>query len=104
MNAFIRRFIPSLGHLSDETLSRLINDELGSLRDVRAEAHLASCWQCRARCEHLEKAALQVVEYRRFRLLPRLPQDPKWRGSFVAEMEKLLAEASPTPWWRKPGS
>jgi hypothetical protein len=104
MNAFIRRFIPSLGHLSDETLSRLINDELGSLRDMRAQAHLASCWQCRARCEQLEKAALQVVEYRKFRVLPKLPQDPKWRGSFLSEVEKLLAEASPTPWWRKPGS
>lgn len=104
MNAFIRRFIPSLGHLSDETLSRLINDELGSLRDVRAQAHLASCWQCRARCEQLEKAALQVVEFRKFRVLPRLPQDPRWRGSFLTEVEKLLAEASPTPWWRKAGS
>src|SRR5260370_8565051 len=104
MKAFLRRLVPSLGHLSDETLSRMINDELGSLGDMRAEAHLASCWQCRARSETCEEGCLEGCEYRKARVALRLPADPKGRRLFLSEMDKVLSEAPPAPWWWKVSS
>src|SRR5260370_42501526 len=103
MKAFLRRLVPSLGHLSDETLSRMINDELGSLGVRRAEAHLASCWQCRARSEQLETAALQVVGYRKARFGLTLPHDRMCCRSFLNEMGKGVSEAPSFPWRRKVG-
>jgi hypothetical protein len=100
MRLFGRHFFRSLGHLSDEILSRMINDELGSLRDVRAESHLANCWQCRARFEQLEKAALLVVEYRKSQLADRLPLDPRRRDSFLTAADKLFTEANASSWWQ----
>jgi hypothetical protein len=98
MNAYVRRLVNSLAHLSDENLCKLLDDELSSIRDVRARAHLANCWQCRVRFEQLEKAAHQVVEYRNFHVLPRLPLDPKRRDSFLVKLDRLMDEASSTPW------
>jgi hypothetical protein len=98
MSSYVRRLVNSLAHLSDENLCKLLDDELSSVRDVRARAHLANCWQCRVRFEQLEKAAHQVVEYRNFHVLPRLPLDPKGRDSFLVKLDRLMDESSSTPW------
>jgi hypothetical protein len=103
MNAFLRRLagLGRLSHLSDELLSKLLNDELGSMREAGARAHLAGCWQCKVRYDQLEKAAHQVVEYRRHEVQPRLPQSPKRRDSFLAQLDQMMTEATPEPWWSR---
>jgi hypothetical protein len=101
LSAFFSRFFSNLNHLSDDTLCKLINDELGSVRKVGAKAHLANCWQCRVRHERLEKAAHQVVEYRQYEVLRRPRQDPKRRQSFLTELDRLMVQAQLAPWWSR---
>lgn len=61
-------------HVSDETLSRLISGELPSLRAYRVKSHLESCWHCRSRREALDRAAMQLTDYRT-RLTLSVPPD-----------------------------
>jgi hypothetical protein len=90
--------VTRLGHPSDEALSRLINGELSSIRTFSVNAHLANCWQCRSRRETLEKVALQVVEYRKYSLQPRLPLDPRRRDVFLDNLDQVLEEIATAPW------
>src|SRR5260370_32982993 len=91
MNTWFRRLL-QVSHLPDDALCRLINDEAGSFREGRARAHLAGCWQCRVRYEQLERAAHQVVEYRRQEGQPQLPLDPRRRDAFFAALDRLTAQ------------
>src|SRR5215468_10485860 len=57
----------------------------GDLEDREAalvRQHLADCWDCRVRCEELEKGIHDYVVARRDVLIPRLPQPPSSRHSF----------------------
>lgn len=90
---------PRIGHLSDEAISMLVSGELSSVRESRALAHLANCWQCRARRDAFEKAALQVVEYRKARLDAELPLDPDRRISFLSQLDQGLEQSAAGPSW-----
>jgi anti-sigma factor RsiW len=80
-------------HVTDETLSRLLSDELSTAKTTRAHIHLAQCWQCWARHEQLEKAVLSVVEYRRLHLASASPQSPTRRDALIEQLDRLLREA-----------
>jgi len=98
MKTFFQRTLTLFGHLSDETITKLINGELATLREFPANAHLAKCWQCKARREALEKATFQVVEYRKFQIERRLPLDPRHRETFLTRLDEALAETVPMSW------
>ncbi len=101
MISVVSRLRARFGHISDETLADLISGELGSLRTVRARAHMSRCWQCRARREELEKAALLVVEYSKRNLASCMPLDPRYRQSFLARVQDETG-AKPRPVIRWP--
>lgn len=99
MKRFFAHVAPRIGHLSDETISMLVSGELSSVREPRALAHLANCWQCRGRRDAFEKAALQVVEYRKARLDAELPLDPDRRTSFLSQLDQALEQSASGPSW-----
>jgi anti-sigma factor RsiW len=101
MNTFFQRTLTRLGHLSDETITKFIDGELSSLHEFRVKAHLGKCWQCKARRETLEKAAFQVVEYRKHKLESHLPLSSKRREMFFEHLDKVLEETTTAPWWSR---
>jgi hypothetical protein len=98
MSGLFQRTLTRLGHLSDDSISKLINGELGSMREIRVRSHLANCWQCRARRDVLERAALQVVEYRKHHVERRQPLDPYRRDLFLRRLDEVLEEVSAASW------
>jgi hypothetical protein len=98
MKTLFQRTLTRLGHLSDETITKLINGELPSMREFRANAHMAKCWQCKARREVLEKAAFQVVEYRKYHIERRLPLNPSRREAFLTRLDEVLEETATASW------
>ena len=101
MKTLFQRTLTRLGHLSDETITKLIDGELSSMREYRANAHLGKCWQCKARRETLEKAAFQVVEYRKHQLERRLPLNPERRKAFFVRLDEVLEETATASWWSR---
>jgi hypothetical protein len=98
MSSMLRRVFARITmstHLSDDTLSRLISGELNGAQTRRAQEHLAKCWQCGSRREQLEKAAFGFVEYHKHLVAPNLPQSPKWRDLFLAQLDRSAQEVQP---------
>ncbi len=76
-----------LQHVSDESISRLIAGELSPLADLRAARHMVRCWQCRARREAMERAAMRITEHRRI-MAGRITPDPERRAALVAALRR----------------
>ena len=74
-----------LQHVSDESISRLIAGELSPLADLRASRHMVRCWQCRARREAMERAAMRITEHRRI-MAGRITPDPERRAALLAAL------------------
>jgi hypothetical protein len=102
MTSFLSRMQLRLGHVSDETLASFLSGELSSLRAMRVKNHLGRCWQCRARREELERAALLVVEYRRGNQASCLPLDSHYRRSFIAKVEEAVGRHGYVTRWPRP--
>lgn len=99
MNSFLSRIRMIIGHQSDDTLAAHVSGELSSFRSVLVNSHLSRCWQCRARRENLEKAALLVVHFRNGNLASCLPLDPGPRQSFLRKLNEVAAKPAPVPFW-----
>jgi hypothetical protein len=84
---FIERRLTLLHHLSDETISRLLSGELNAIRAMSANAHIAKCWRCRLRREALDRAAMQVAEYRRS-VVETIPPGVRRREMLLAELRR----------------
>jgi hypothetical protein len=98
MKTLFERTVTRFGHLSDETLTRLINGEMSSFREFRTNAHLNKCWQCKARREALEKASFQVVEFRKYQMERRLPLNLRRRETFLARLDEVWDETAAASW------
>ncbi|HEX9198016.1 MAG TPA: hypothetical protein VF865_00525 [Acidobacteriaceae bacterium] len=101
MKTLFQHTLTRFGHLSDETITKLIDGELASIREFRANAHLGKCWQCKARREMLERAAFQVVEFRKHQLERRLPLDPTRREAFLVHLDEVLEQTAAASWWSR---
>jgi hypothetical protein len=101
MKRFFARMVSRATHLSDETISMLVSGELKPSHETHAQTHLAKCWQCRGRRDAFEKAALQVVGYRKARLESELPLDPDRRDLFLAQLDQMLDQSAPASTWSK---
>jgi hypothetical protein len=101
VSTLFRSNLLRLGHLSDDTICRLLNGELGSLRMVGANSHLTKCWQCRARREAFDRAALRVIEYRKQQLAAQPPLDRGRRQSFLRRLDQLIEQEQIAPWWSR---
>lgn len=64
-------------HADEDELLRLADGELSARESARVRAHLASCWQCRAELEAIEKTISECVRYRKQVLEPYLPSPPR---------------------------
>jgi hypothetical protein len=94
--SFLKGGFGRFHHLSDEIISRLISGELKALNAFRVRTHLEKCWQCRARRESLERAAMQVTEYRNH-LIKRTPIDPERRARLLADLRQRAEHTAPQP-------
>ena len=85
-----------LQHVSDESISRLIAGELSPLADLRASRHMVRCWQCRARREAMERAAMRITEHRRI-MAGRITPDPDRRAALVAALRSRAQQQDHPP-------
>ncbi len=85
----------SAAHVSDETLSRLVSGELSSWELRRAQRHLYKCWDCRARHEKMERAAMAFMELHRRLIPPDPPKSAQWRERFLARLDEAAAKFAP---------
>src|SRR5579863_7270139 len=88
-------------HLSDEQLLLALDGELSTQEAARVDAHVLSCWSCRARREQIEKAIGHVVEYRARLIEPYLPIPPGGRARFITRLEELARTAARPPLWSR---
>lgn len=86
MSLFVRG-IHRIGHLSDETLTRLLSSELSTVRSLRARGHIARCWQCRSRRDALDRAAMQITEHRKL-LAAVIPSSSSRRAQLLADLRQ----------------
>lgn len=93
---FLKDRLGRFHHLSDETLTRLISGELKALDALRIRTHLEKCWQCRARRESFERAAMQVTEYRNH-LIERISPNPQRRAGLLTDLRQKAEHAAPQP-------
>lgn len=84
---FIERRLTLLQHLSDETISRLLSGELSAVRTMSARVHIAKCWRCRLRYEALDRAAMQIADYRN-RVVETIPPATRRREMLLADLRR----------------
>jgi hypothetical protein len=78
------------GHLSDEELLACLDGELKHRNSRRVQAHLESCWACRARAQKIERGIADFVD-RRNALVETSPPPRGWAG-FEARLGRATAE------------
>jgi hypothetical protein len=86
------------GHLSDENLLLFADGEMSSRRSAEAEAHLAACWECRARRKRLEETVADFVEIHHQALDPRLPPSAGPRALLKARLAESAAQSDRHSW------
>lgn len=78
-------------HLSDRELVEAADGESSPQRARRAEAHLAACWECRARKQELESAIAGFVRLHRREFDPLMPPVAGSRALLKAQLAALTA-------------
>lgn len=92
----MRRELP---HLSDQDLLLTADGELPAGRTREVQAHLASCWTCRARMHELEGVIADFVQARET-TAPALPPADGARALLKLRMAEVCASSRPTLWQR----
>jgi hypothetical protein len=76
-------------HISDEELLQAADGELGTRRAAQVQAHLAACWNCRARMAQIEGAIAGFVRAHRETCDSQLPPIDGPRALLGAELAEL---------------
>jgi hypothetical protein len=93
MNSFLAAILFNFRrHVSDGEILQLLDGEIPLTRERFARRHLARCWSCRARREHLIKAIVGFVDYRRQLAAPFMPPPAGARDRYLARRFEVLAE------------
>lgn len=79
-------------HISDEELLQALDGELGTRRAAQVQAHLAACWNCRARVTDIEAAIAGLVRAQRQTNQPKLPSADGPRALLRAELAELARQ------------
>src|SRR5271163_4426392 len=87
-------------HLSDEELLLAADGELRARRAAQLRAHLATCWDCRARMAEIEGTIADFARAYRQTLDPKLPQIDGPRALLRARLADLTAKSSAASWER----
>ena len=87
-------------HLSDQDLLLAADGELETRRAAQVRAHLAACWNCRARMAEIEETIADFARAHREALDPKLPPIDGPRALLRAQLAELAA-ASDVGLWRR---
>src|ERR1700685_1319265 len=87
-------------HLSDQELLLAANAKLQSRRSAQVHAHLAACWDCRARMAGIEGTIADFARAHRQTLDPQLPPIAGPRALLRAQLAELAAQP-PVGSWRR---
>ena len=87
-------------HLSDQDLLLAADGELEARRAAQVRAHLAACWNCRARMAEIEGTIADFARAHRQALDPKLPPIDGPRALLRAQLAELAA-ASDVGLWRR---
>lgn len=83
-------------HLSDQALLLSADGELPPGSNAQVRAHLAGCWECRARMAEVESAITDFVRVHRRTLDPRLPPIAGPRALLKAQLAELAGASHPS--------
>ena len=86
-------------HLTDQELLLAADGELPTRRTAQVRAHLAACWDCRARMAEIEGAIADFARVHRQTLDPQLPSTAGSRSLLRAQLSELAAKPNAAPWW-----
>jgi anti-sigma factor RsiW len=86
-------------HLSDQDLLLTADGELPARRAAQVRAHLAACWDCRARMAEIETTIADFVRANRQAVDPELPPVAGPRALLIAQLagSKMISRSS--RWW-----
>jgi hypothetical protein len=87
-------------HPSDQDLLRTADGELPSRRAARVRAHLAACWDCRARMADIETTITDFVRASRQAVDPKLPPIAGARALLKAQLAELKGTSHQSRWWQ----
>jgi hypothetical protein len=85
-------------HLSDQELLRAADGELPTRRADQVHAHLAACWDCRARMAEIEGAIADFARAHRHDLDRQLPPMDGPRSLLRAQLAELAAQPAGRSW------
>ena len=87
-------------HLSDQELLMAADGELNARPAAHAQAHLVSCWKCRARMREMEETIAAFVQARSQELDPQMPPVAGPRALLKAQLSVLAAQTPARRWER----
>jgi Putative zinc-finger len=87
-------------HVSDQDLLMAADGELSAHRAAQVRAHLAGCWDCRARMAAVEETIADFARAHRQTLDPALPPADGPRALLRAQLAELAAQPAPGSWRR----
>jgi hypothetical protein len=76
-------------HLSDEQLLGEIDGELSAQDEKLARSHLDACWECRARRQNLENAAVRLIGFHQGRSDANIPPGDGPRALLKARLRQI---------------
>jgi hypothetical protein len=86
-------------HLSDEEMLLAADGELPARRAAQVRAHLAACWDCRARMAEIEGTIADFARTHRQTLDPKLPPIAGPRALLRAQLAELASKREASSWW-----
>jgi hypothetical protein len=85
-------------HLSDQELLRAADGELPTRGDEHVHAHLAACWDCRARMAEIEGTIADFARAHRHDLDHQLPPMDGPRALLRAQLAELASQPATRSW------
>src|SRR6202453_3641301 len=85
-------------HLTDQDLLLAADGELPSRRAAQVRAHLAACWDCRARMAEIEGTIADFARAHRQGLDPQLPPIDAPRALLRAQLAQLASKHPVGSW------
>ena len=88
-------------HLDDGTALRYLDGELPARKARQVRRHLEACWQCRAEIEALDATVADCMRYRKQVLAAQLPEAPSAWADLTRGFDRIDAELSSEPFWKR---
>jgi anti-sigma factor RsiW len=87
-------------HAGDQELLMAADGELSARRATRVRAHLAACWDCRARMAEIEGTSADFARIHRQISAPKVPPISAARAQLRAQLAELAAKPNAGSWWQ----